>query len=199
MTQVRRPPASTPSNDEALLLQRSRSGDRDAFGTIVEIYMKRAFAIAYRLVGNREDALELSQDAFVRAYRAIKRFDVSRPFYPWFHRILRNVCYRFLSRRARRKESMLPEGLASERFDPRDLAETSETKARVWAALGELKPEHRELIVLKDLQGLKYREIAEILGIPDGTVMSRLHAARKALSAVLRPAPVGEREASDGV
>jgi len=158
--------------------------------------MKRAFAIAYRLVGNREDALELSQDAFVRAFRAIKRFDVSRPFYPWFHRILRNVCYRFLSRRARRKESALPEGLASERFNPRDLAEQSETKARVWRALGELKPVHRELIVLKDLQGLKYREIAEIVGVPDGTVMSRLHAARKALAAVLRKPT---RETSDGV
>lgn len=150
--------------------------------------MRRAFAIAYRLVGNRDDALELSQDAFVRAFRAMARFDPTRPFYPWFHRILRNVCYRFLSRRARRREAALPDAIACDRFDPRDLAAANEAKERVWEALGRLRPEHRELIVLKDLQGLKYREIAQIVGVPDGTVMSRLHAARRALSEALHAA-----------
>ncbi|MFH1279329.1 MAG: sigma-70 family RNA polymerase sigma factor [Candidatus Eisenbacteria bacterium] len=178
--------------DEQEWIARCRAGDRDAFAPIVEAYKRRAYFTALGLVGDREEAYDLSQEAFVRAFRAIRRFDNSREFAPWFFRILRNLCASSLSRRSARKTDSLDEMQeggrdfpAGDRYRPDLLAERDETVERVWRGLASLDRKSREVIVLKDLQDYRYREIAEILEIPIGTVMSRLFHARQKLKTKL--------------
>jgi len=174
--------------EEKKWIGRCQRGDREAFGPIVEAYKRRAFFTALGLLGDREEAYDVSQEAFVRAFRAIRTFDLSREFAPWFFRILRNLCATAHARRAVRRAESLEvlqeegrEPAAGERFHPDLLAERNEAVERVWRGLAALDEKSREVIVLKDLQGYRYREIAEILDIPIGTVMSRLYHARQKL------------------
>lgn len=166
---------------EALL--RCQQGDRQAYGVVVKKYMKRAYFTALALVGNRDDALDLSQEAFMRAYQALARFDLRQQFFTWYYRILRNICLNHLRDHAKfinlaeTEESETVDGDA----DPAALAERNDLSERLWKALGSLRADHREMIILKDLEGCSYKEIAERLGIPPGTVMSRLFNARKQL------------------
>ena len=161
-------------------------------GRSSDAYRRRAFFTALAIVGNREEAYDVSQEAFIRAFRAIERFDPTRPFAPWFFRILRNLCSTLLTRRSARPmdsiEEMAEVGrepLAGDRYDPALLAERNADAELVWSALGRLDAASREIIVLKDIQEHKYREIAEILEIPIGTVMSRLYTARQKLKRIL--------------
>lgn len=177
----------TPCPEEKELIAAAKRGDKAAFGVLVKAYQRQAYGAAYSFAGNRDDALDLAQDAFVRAYRAIKRFDLALPFYPWFHRILRNVCLNHLKRRNRRKESSL-EQLMEVGFDaeqegrlPDDKAHLLDLKRAIKQGMAQLSVEHREVLYLRHFQDLSYGEIAECLGIPQGTVMSRLHGARKSL------------------
>lgn len=101
--------------DEAAVVVQARRGDRAAFGELVTQYQRRAYAIAYGFVGNREDALELAQEAFARAYKAMERFDTRMPFYPWFYRIVKNICLNHLKKRRRRGETSL-DGLMESGF-----------------------------------------------------------------------------------
>jgi len=174
---------------ERVLLESAQAGERTAYGKIVRCYMQRAYFGALRLVGNHEDAQDLSQDAFARAYRHLDRFDTARPFYPWFYRILRNLCINHLRKKTRQgypvsldgdEENPAPQVAVSDP-DPSVLAERSEIQETVWREIGRLSPEHREIIVLREMEDLPYRDIAETLDIPVGTVMSRLHAARAQL------------------
>lgn len=174
--------------EERQWIARCREGDREAFGPIVNAYMKRAYFTALGMLGDGEEAYDISQEAFVRAFRAIRGFDPASDFAPWFFRILRNLCLTALARRRSRSfdslDEMAEEGRepdAGERFRPDLLAERSEAAERVWRGLAALDPKSREVIVLKDLEGYRYREIAEILGVPIGTVMSRLFHARQKL------------------
>lgn len=178
--------------EEREWIDRCQKGDREAFGPIVGAYKRRAFFTALGLLGDGDEAYDVSQEAFVRAFRAIRRFDNTKEFAPWFFRILRNLCSSALSRRSARKteslDALADAGLefpAGERFRPDLLAERDETIERVWRGLAALDTNSREVIVLKDLQGHRYREIAEILEIPVGTVMSRLFHARQRLKALL--------------
>lgn len=166
---------------DAELIQECRTGHLDAFRLLVERYQVEAFAHALSLMGNREDALESVQDALVSAWRAIDRFDVSRPFYPWLYVILRNRCYRNLESRSRRGE------VDSVDFDLCQLvtAPDESTAREVEDALRALGPNDREIITLRHLDGLKYDELAERLEIPAGTVMSRLFHARRRLRQLL--------------
>ena len=156
-------------------------GSRDAFGVVVEAYMRRAYVAALAILGNREDALDVSQEAFVKAYRAIRRFDPTRPFYPWFYRILRNVCYDWLRRRRTRPRSGFEGEIADIRSNPEILARRTEVREEVWRAVNRLKERDREIILLRHFQHLSYAEIADALQIPKGTVMSRLFTARSRL------------------
>ena len=175
------------TQNEVAVVARARAGDRRAFGVLVERYMKRAYYTALAMVGNPEDAWDLSQDAFIRAYRALRRFDPQRAaFFTWYYRILRNLCFNFLRDRARRPggtraRSVERVQLADTTGDAAVIAERNELRERVWRALQELDPKDREVIVLKDFQHLTYREIADLLEIPPGTVMSRLYHARRRL------------------
>ncbi len=178
--------------EEIMHIEQCQQGDREAFGPIVLAYRQQAYFTALGLMGNREEAYDLSQEAFIRAFRAIGQFDLSRKFAPWFFRILRNLCSTALTRRTTRPTSSLEaiqEGGrdfdAGENYRADLLAERNEEIERVWKALGELDETSREIIVLKDLQSHRYKEIAEILDIPIGTVMSRLYNARQKLKVIL--------------
>ncbi|MHC4788711.1 MAG: RNA polymerase sigma factor [Planctomycetota bacterium] len=168
---------------DAAAIERCQAGDKEAFGVIVKRYAGAAAGAASLLLGNHEDALDASQEAFVRAWRHIRRFDSRRPFYPWYAAILRNLCISRLRRRARRRTTPLDERqpAASAESDPVLLAGRNERRDRVWQAIRVLSPVHREIIVMNHFQGMSYKEMAEALAIPIGTVMSRLHNARRAL------------------
>ncbi len=177
--------------DEREIISAAALGDRRAFGTLVRLYQRRAYAAAYTLVGNRDDALELSQDAFVKAFRAMKRFDVNMPFYPWLHRIIRNTSLNHLKKKKRRGESSL-DSMMESGFDardpkrtPLDMANRSELALHIEHAMSQLSPEQQEILRLRHFMELSYGEIAASLEIPQGTVMSRLHSARKKLRSIL--------------
>lgn len=170
----------------------SRRISRDEFEVIVKKYMKEAYFIALGLVGNREDALDLSQEAFARAYRHMTSFNPKWGFFPWFYRILRNLCFDHLRKRRHRQAQSL-DTLDSEQgttavddyFTPDVVAERNETKDRVWKAVGKLNEKHREVIILRHFRNLSYEQIAHTLFCSKGTVMSRLYHARKKLKALL--------------
>ena len=157
-----------------------RAGDREAYRTVVERYMKRAYGIALTFVRNPQDAMDVSQMAFIRAYRNLRRYDPSRPFFPWFYRILRNICLDHLKRASRRCEIPLDDIAVLGTAD-RDL----ELRQVLWRAMEELPDEQREAVMLYYFQGMSYKEIAEILEKPVGTVMSSLHYAKRKLRSVV--------------
>ena len=163
--------------------------------------MKNAYFIALGLVGNRDDALELSQEAFILAYRNINRLNPDRRFFPWFYQILRNVCFSHLrkrrNRRSRSLEELEEQGSTPEvddSFTPDVVAERNETKDRVWKAMGKLDEKHREVIILRHFQHLSYEQIAQNLFCNKGTVMSRLYHARKRLKELLSTKKGGDRD-----
>lgn len=175
---------ATTFNEAATVIE-ARKGSREAFGALVRVYQRRAYTVAYSFVRNREDALELAQDAFVKAYKAIDRFDEKRPFYPWLYRIVKNTCLNHLKRKRCRAETSL-EGLHDAGFDladgargPDGEAVRDELRHAILDAMDRLGPDHREILMLRHLQELSYAEIAACLSVPQGTVMSRLHAARR--------------------
>jgi RNA polymerase sigma-70 factor (ECF subfamily) len=177
------------------LIQRWKRGDKRAFEALVRRHMTDAFYVAYGYVGNAEDARDLSQEAFIKAYLARARFDEERPFYPWLYRILKNHCLNFVTR-GRRHLSLDDENEHREIASPAATAledmEENERKRLVRVAIDRLSEDHREIIVLKNFKEHSYREIAEMLGIPIGTVMSRLFYARQALRLIIEEIERGE-------
>ncbi len=183
---------ATTCEDERLLLMRCRKGDSGSFEQIVNLYMKRAYAIALGFVGQHEDALDLSQEAFIKAYKNIKKYDPERRFFPWFYQILKNLCFNYLKKRkelcfskASDSEQHRIAQYATDGFDPSVIAERNEMKEQIWTAIGALDEKHREIIILRHFQELSYEEIAEVLGCHKGTVMSRLYYARRELKDLL--------------
>jgi RNA polymerase sigma-70 factor (ECF subfamily) len=168
-----------------------KKGNKKAYESLVRYYMTDAYLVAYGFVGDSEDARDLSQDAFIKAYQARDSFDASRPFYPWLYRILKNHCLNFLKRGFRKSGSLFyDDNPARERFvssspTPLQDLEREERKKIVHTAIGLLSEDHREIVVLKNFKDCSYAEIAEILDIPVGTVMSRLYYARKTLKELI--------------
>ena len=169
-----------------------KNGDSAAFDVIVRTTMRRAYAVALGIVGNAEDAWDLSQEAYMAAHRARKSFDTDRPFFPWFYRVLRNRCLNYVNKRSRRKEISLDvlEERAGRGSADGPLLRKERIEA-VWKALFALSTEHREILVLRNFQELSYSEISRILDIPEGTVMSRLYYARRALLDALQEQGLG--------
>lgn len=171
--------------------------DPIGFEFLVRKYRREAYVHAIALLGNPEDALDACQDAFARAFGAMARLRHLPQFYPWFYTILRHGCLNRLARRhtAQRYQQAQQQDAAAgiDPATPSRLMEQDEEQRRVWRALEALKPEHREILVMKYVQEHRYDEIAQILGIPRGTVMSRLYHARHALRRQLeqpdRPLP----------
>jgi len=164
---------------EPQVILAAQEGDADAFGLLVGRYERTAYGHALALLGRREEARDALQDSFLAAYRAIRRFDPARPFFPWFYVILRNRCRSML--RARKQNEPLDETRLA--VTPTDAGQEAEGLRR---ALCRLPTEDREILLLKYVEGHRYKEIAEMLDIPVGTVTSRLHTARRRLAESLQ-------------
>lgn len=177
--------------DEGALILRCQAGEKKAYGELVNKYMKRAYYTALGLLGSPEAAMDLSQEAFIRAYRAIKRLDANKKFFTWYYRILKNLCLNYLRDRARHARPFSEVGettllrISDQSEDASKQVEQEETKEMVWEAINSLNPQEREIIILKDFQEHSYKEISELLDCPMGTVMSRLYNARQALKVKL--------------
>lgn len=169
-----------PSDEE--LIRRHLSGDRSAFGLLVERHQRRVYNLTYRMLGRPEDAADATQDAFVTCMQKLSGFRGTSAFTTWLHRVTVNICYDALRKRAR--EVPVDE---QEDVDPApgDLADDSAAAVDVQRALLEVPDEFRAVLVMHDVQGVPYEEIAEALGAPVGTVKSRLHRGRVALARAL--------------
>jgi RNA polymerase sigma-70 factor (ECF subfamily) len=176
-----------PQSEDLELIHRSQAGDSEAFGELVTKYRTKIFSMIYGIVGNECDAWDLAQEGFLKAWRSIHRFQGRSSFYTWLYRITINVTNDSLRRQSRRSEVEFDDTIPSFLPGPGDNYEGAEIREQVHAALAQLTPEHRAVIVLKEIEDLQYREIAEILNVSIGTVMSRLFYGRKKLQSILRP------------
>ena len=177
---VRRAKVSSLPLSENEILALVKKGDTQAYQQIVKKYMQTAYYIALGFVHNHQDALDLSQESFIKAFRKIKSFDAGRPFFPWFYRILKNLCIDHFKRIRRRREIPLEESyfLIQDRED-------KEMKEAMWQGIKKLPFEQKEIIILRYFREYSYEEIAEITGKPIGTVMSSLHYAKKRLKDIV--------------
>ena len=168
------------ARSESEIISAVRAGDKQAYREIVEKYMQRAYYIALGFVRDPDTAMDISQMAFIKAYKNLRRFDLVRPFFPWFYRILRNLSLDHIKHVNRMQEVPLEDVqiIGDERED-RDLKEA------LWKAIEQLPTEQREVIVLRYFEGLSYKEIAETVGKPIGTVMSSLHYSKRKLKNTL--------------
>jgi RNA polymerase sigma-70 factor (ECF subfamily) len=141
----------------------------------------------YGMVRNENDAWDLAQEGFLQAWRSIHKFEGRSSFYTWLYRLTVNLAIDSLRRKGRRVEVELDDAIPSSLPSPRANYRRTEIRQHINAALAQLTPEHRAVIVLKEIEDLQYHEIAEILGISVGTVMSRLFYGRKKLQSILRP------------
>ena len=165
--------------DDAAIIERCLKGEKDAFRFLVEHYQAQAVGHSLAILANREDALDATQEAFVDAFQALKKFDAARRFYPWFYVLLRNRCYKLIAKKREAENIEETEILAPQ------AGISGEERIALERALLSLAREDREIVTLKYLDGFSYDEIAELLKIPRGTVMSRLFYARRELQAKL--------------
>jgi RNA polymerase sigma-70 factor (ECF subfamily) len=178
------------------LARLTRDGDRDAREELARRVRQPAYVLALQLLGNPDDALDVAQDSMLRLFQSFSRFDPDRPLAPWLARIVRNRV-RDVQRRRRARPALSLDALVEGGFPespareagPEERVARRQLQRRIWRALHRLGEAHREILVLRDYQDLSYAEIATVLEIPLGTVMSRLHAARRSLRRVLE----GER------
>lgn len=181
--------------EEAGIIERVQNGDADAFEGLVTAYERNVYNLALRMTGNSEDAADMSQEAFLKAYNSLQSFRGESKFSVWLYRIVSNVCLDFLRRKSRRQAvslSMEDEGgeevqleLPDESQSPETLLERSMTREAVRRGLEALPAEQRQILLLREIQGLSYDEIALALELETGTVKSRIFRARKRLCAFL--------------
>jgi RNA polymerase sigma-70 factor, ECF subfamily len=184
--------ASRPDGDELELIERAKRGDRQAFGALVERYQRRVIGVALAIAHNQDDAFELAQETFVRAFENLSKFESRSSFSTWLYRIAANLAIDFRRREARhvvlRGEEAESEirRMPSTQGDSYGAVRRGELSEKIRNALDQLTPEHRAVILLREVEGLSYDEISEVLNIPRGTVMSRLHYARGRLRVMLK-------------
>tara|TARA_R110002096_G_scaffold67332_11_gene163396 strand:+ start:2973 stop:3617 length:645 start_codon:yes stop_codon:yes gene_type:complete len=185
---------------DAELVTRSQGGDMAAFDMLVTRYRGKVYAMIVNMIHNEADAWDLAQDAFVKAWKALPRFEARSNFYTWLYRIAHNVTYDWLRKKKVRgdgtefddnvrssMELSAPTAPKGEN-QPDENAQKGELRDRIEAAIEKLSPDHRAVILLKEVDGLKYQEIADHVGCSIGTVMSRLFYARKKLQVLLKDA-----------
>ncbi len=188
-----------PDVSELDLVKRCQSGDTEAFDELVTRYRTRVFGMIYNMVHNEQDAWDLAQDSFVKAWKSIKRFRGRSSFYTWIYRIVMNVTIDWLRKKqvkgagaefddAVQLREIDPASKTVPKADalPYETMERTEIRARIDNAIAQLSPEHRAVILMKEIEEMQYHEISETLGCSIGTVMSRLFYARKKLQNLLR-------------
>ena len=191
-------PIDAAESDDADLVRRCQAGDSSAFNDLVTRYRNKVFTMVYGMVQNEQDAWDLAQEGFLKAWKSIHRFKGQSSFYTWLYRIMTNVTIDSLRRKGIRGETEFDDRIAPANVEPgsrttpsavplpHNKIEQQEIRQRIDEAIGKLSPEHRAVIVMKEIQDLQYGEIAEILNCSLGTVMSRLFYARRKLQILLR-------------
>ncbi|RMD51818.1 MAG: sigma-70 family RNA polymerase sigma factor [Candidatus Thermofonsia bacterium] len=185
------------AEEEQALIRRAQAGDTAAFGELVRQQQTAVFNTAYRLLGTRRDAEDATQEAFLRAYRALARFDPERPFAPWIKTIVTNLCYNQLARKQEQltrpiadlrgqDDSLSLDDWQSHTPQPEQLLAQSEREARTRAAILALPPHYRAVIELRHFQGLDYQAIAQVMNRSVANVKSDLFRARKKLAEMLK-------------
>jgi len=191
--------AEAPGPRDGEAVQRARNGDHEAFRVLVERYQGRAYRLALRVLRNEDHARDAVQDAFIKAYGSLDRFEGRSSFYTWLYRIVMNLC---LDRKRRDRSDrevewsddvatgLEEDAVAGGGAAPDVATERKQLGAILSEAIEQLPEDARRTIQLREIDGLSYKEISAALGIPKGTVMSRLHYARKRLQEALRAAGV---------
>lgn len=187
-----------PQPDEPQLIERSQRGETAAFNELVIRYRQRAYAMIYQMVRHEDDAWDLLQDGFLKAWKNIHHFRGQSQFFTWLYRILMNVTIDWVRRRQVQGETEFDDAIGLQHIEPASATtprgemapaarlSDKEIRGRIDGAITKLSPDHREVIVLREIDGLEYQEIADRLEIPLGSVMSRLFYARKKLQSLLR-------------
>src|ERR1700757_3873746 len=181
------------------LIARCQAGDTEAFDELVTRYRTRVFSMIYNMVHSEQDAWDLAQDSFLKAWKSIKRFRGRSSFYTWIYRIVMNVTIDWLRKKhVKGVGAEFDDAIKLREIDPasktvpktealpHQAMERDEIRARIEKAIGQLSPQHRALILMKEIDEMQYHEIAETLGCSIGTVMSRLFYARKKLQSLLK-------------
>jgi len=179
-------------DEDQQIIADCQTGKSERYRLLVEKYKTRAYYAALMYSGNQDDALDLSQEAFYRAFKAIKSFELGKNFYTWLYKILRNLCINHYQR-IRKRNIVFSDIEAAQNYvdffseikNPDEIFEENERRELIWQGLKKLKAPEREIIILKEFNELSYREISEVLEIPLGSVMSRLFYARKQLALLL--------------
>ena len=174
---------------EDLLLEKARQGDQEAFGELVRLYEKKVYALTLRMCKNPDDAAEAAQEAFLAAWQGLKFFRGEASFSTWLYRLASNACVDLLRKEQRHRAAAGPSlndedtymDIADDAATPQELAERSELREQIEEGLQSLSPEHREVLILRELHQLSYDEIAQTLDLDTGTVKSRISRGRKAL------------------
>ena len=200
--------------DDRELVDAARAGDSEAFRALFDRYHRRAFALAYGVVHNQDDALDIVQDAFIKAHRYLDRFEGTSTFYTWLYRIVMNLAIDHIRKHRRLRPVELTDAAVGDGDDtavggdallPRILGGNpgralldKEIRERIDRALAELSDNHRAVLVMRELEGLSYEEMAQVMGCSKGTIMSRLFHARKnmqrRLADLVERAPVDAME-----
>ena len=184
------------ADNDQLLVDRARLGDRHAFDLLVLKYQSRLLSLVIRLVSNQSDALDVLQDTFVKAYRSLNTFRGESAFYTWLYRIAMNLAIDHTRKRKRREVAGFDESVATKDADggidavhhgdsPSKALERKQLLRRIMDGMQKLSDDQRQVILLREVEGLSYKEISEVMEIPEGTVMSRLFYARKKLQKIL--------------
>lgn len=177
-------------------IEKAKAGDIRAFEELMEEHQKAIYNVAYRIVGNYDDASDVAQDAMIKIFKNLSYFEERSKFTTWMYRIVTNTALDFLKKNRRNKVISIDETISGEENDygkqlasdeatPQELVEQDERKQAVLKALYKLTPEHRAVLVLRDINGLSYDEIANVLMCSEGTVKSRINRARKSLRETL--------------
>lgn len=198
------------------LVERARAGDESAFRELYDRYHRRVYAVALGVVKNRQDALDVVQEAFIKVHKHLDGFQGSSSFYTWLYRILMNLAIDHVRKHQKARDvdyddrvgrdaaAAEDDGVVLPRIsegDPGKMAARRELHAKLHAALAELPEYHRAVILLREVDGLSYEEMAQTLGVPKGTIMSRLFHARRKMQMALAGYVEGEltpKDAADG-
>jgi RNA polymerase sigma-70 factor (ECF subfamily) len=187
--------------DDTVLVERFKRGDESAFKELVLKYQRKVYLLVYSMISDHHEANEKSQEVFLRVYKHLGSFEGSSSFYTWLYRITVNLCIDHYRRKKMKsyeyddtyrnqpslQEEIFPVVSSASRETPTGRLLREELAAKIREAMDRLSPKHRQVLVLRELEGLSYQEIADVSGISIGTVMSRLHHARKKMQARLAP------------